>query len=135
MSSSPRSVGWPTQLGALVVVFIIAIPFLWMVSTSLKPPAEISLRDPTLIPNQPDLDNYVRVLVDAQFGRYFVNTLLVTTATTVISVAFATLAGWTPLPGSSCAPASRCCWASSPPRCFRASCWRFRCMSCCRRSA
>lgn len=94
MSSSPRSVGWPTQLGALVVVFVIAIPFLWMVSTSLKSPAEISLRDPTLIPNQPDLDNYVRVLVDAQFGRYFVNTLLVTTATTAISVAFATLAGY-----------------------------------------
>jgi ABC-type glycerol-3-phosphate transport system permease component len=94
MSSNPRTTGWATQLGALVVVFLIAVPFLWMVSTSLKAPAEISLRDPSLIPRQPDLDNYVRVMVDAQFGRYFVNTLIVTAATTLISVVLATLAGY-----------------------------------------
>ncbi|MBV9355366.1 MAG: carbohydrate ABC transporter permease [Chloroflexi bacterium] len=94
MSSNPRPSGWATQLGALVVVFLIAVPFLWMVSTSLKAPAEISLRDPTWVPREPDLDNYVRVIVDAQFGRYFVNTLIVTAATTSISVAFATLAGY-----------------------------------------
>jgi ABC-type glycerol-3-phosphate transport system permease component len=94
MSSNPRTTGWGMQLGALVVLFVIAVPFLWMVSTSLKSPAEISLRDPTLIPRQPDLDNYVRVVVDAQFGRYFVNTLIVTAATTLISVTFATLAGY-----------------------------------------
>ncbi len=94
MSSNPRTTGWALQLGALVVVLLIAVPFLWMVSTSLKAPAEISLRDPTLIPRQPDLDNYVRVIVDAHFGRYFLNTLIVTAATTLISVAFATLAGY-----------------------------------------
>jgi len=93
MTPSPRSQLAKHLLAAGASCLIIA-PFLWMISTSLKDPAEVVLRDPTIFPRSMEVENYTRVFSAGRFGRYFLNSVIVSTATTVLSVALATLAGY-----------------------------------------
>jgi len=59
--------------GAIVTSF----PFVWMVTSSLKPLSESRLIPPTLLPQNPTLDSYVRLFTELDFSRYLVNTLIV----------------------------------------------------------
>lgn len=68
------------------------MPFIFMVSTSLKYPWEIY--DLRLIPNEPTLENYIFVLSDGRFFRWFLNSLLIATLTTVSVVFFDSLVGY-----------------------------------------
>lgn len=79
---------------AILVALIIAAPFFWMLSTSLKTPEELARRFPTIFPRVLAVENYSEVLVQAKFARYFLNTSLVAAATTAISVTIAVLAGY-----------------------------------------
>ena len=63
---------------ALAAAF--ATPFLWMVSSSLKAPEELSKLPPTWIPNPIVWSNYPEALKAAPFGQYFLNTLTITFA-------------------------------------------------------
>lgn len=76
------------------VCCLIMVPFLWMISTSLKDPAEVALRDPTIIPRSLEIKNYSRVFSNGKFGRYFLNSIVVSGVTTLLSVGLATLAGY-----------------------------------------
>jgi ABC-type glycerol-3-phosphate transport system permease component len=70
---------------ALIVVFVIMVtPFAWMVSTSLKRPADIYAPTPKLLPrdlNTGELyltfENYRYVLASRGLGRAFLNSLIV----------------------------------------------------------
>lgn len=59
------------------------IPFFWMVSTSLKTPAEAVAMPPVWIPQVFQFENYVRAFEVAPFGRYFMNSLLITSLSTI----------------------------------------------------
>lgn len=59
-------------------------PFAWMVSTSLKPDDQVFLIPPTWIPDPPMWSNYLRLMTEIPFLRYFGNTVFVT----VLSVTF-----------------------------------------------
>lgn len=59
------------------------IPFFWMVSTSLKTPAEAVSMPPVWIPQVLQFENYVRAFEVAPFGRYFMNSLLITSLSTI----------------------------------------------------
>jgi ABC-type glycerol-3-phosphate transport system permease component len=73
---------------------LIIAPFLWMISTSLKEPAEVVLREPTIIPRTFAVQNYVDAFNRGNFGRYFVNSVVVSLAVTLISLIIATLSGY-----------------------------------------
>jgi ABC-type glycerol-3-phosphate transport system permease component len=61
----------------LAIVFL--IPFVWMLSTSVKPSSEVFIFPPKWIPSQFQFQNYVRALiVDLPFVQYFINTIEVT---------------------------------------------------------
>lgn len=62
---------------------IMVLPFLWMISTSIKPPNEVMRMPPVWIPTEIRWDNYVRALEMAPFGRYFLNSVIVTVVCTV----------------------------------------------------
>lgn len=94
MTHRPRRPQLAKHLLAIGVCCILIAPFLWMISTSFKGPGEISLRTPTIVPHNPKPANYSHVLQEAHFGLYFLNSLIVSVATTLISVALATLAGY-----------------------------------------
>ena len=65
-------------LGAAALTFL--YPFLWMVSTSFKPPSEAGTL--ALLPDAPTLDNYRAMWARAPVGRAMVNSLLVATTVT-----------------------------------------------------
>lgn len=69
------------------------MPFIFMLSTSLKYSYEIY--DLRLIPNEPTLDNYIYVLSDGRFFRWFLNSFLIATATTISVLFFDSLVGYT----------------------------------------
>ena len=64
-------------LGSIVMV----TPFIFMISTSLKFNNEIY--ELSLIPREPTLENYVFLFQETQFFRWFLNSLLIATLTTV----------------------------------------------------
>ncbi len=69
------------------------MPLAWMLSTSFKWPHEVfNLR---LIPEEPTIENYTYVLSDGRFARWFWNSLLVATLTTVSNVFWDSLVGYT----------------------------------------
>lgn len=70
---------------------IMMAPFLYMVSTSFKPHTRVLELPPQFIPVDPTIDNYVRALTSNNFGRYFVNSLLVAVAATLINLVMASM--------------------------------------------
>jgi multiple sugar transport system permease protein len=91
-ASTAKVIQWTVVvLGAAIM----ALPFVWMVLTSLKEDAEV-LRIPiTWLPDQfLYLENYKEVFRRQPFGRFFINSSIVTTAATVSSLFFSSLAGY-----------------------------------------
>lgn len=74
-------------LGTLIVL----LPFIYMLSTSFKPHTFVLELPPRIIPSQPTIDNYVRALSANNFGRYFLNSLIVASSATVITIILSAL--------------------------------------------
>lgn len=63
--------------GVAFLVFQAGAPFVWMLSTSLKPPGEVFAQPPALIPAAPTLDNFARLFGETNFLVYFRNSVAV----------------------------------------------------------
>jgi multiple sugar transport system permease protein len=55
-------------------VFMV-LPILWMVVSAFKPPAEIVVWPPVILPKEPTLENFRGLFEVAPFGRFFANSL------------------------------------------------------------
>ncbi|HET6314728.1 MAG TPA: carbohydrate ABC transporter permease [Chloroflexia bacterium] len=71
--------------------FLMLAPFLYMIGTSFKPHAFVLELPPRFIPSDPTLENYIRAINSNNFGRYFLNSLLVATSSTVVVVMLSSL--------------------------------------------
>lgn len=80
-------------LGAVLLIPIVA-PFVWMLSSSLKPLDEIFSLPFTLIPHPFLWSNYTIPFQADNFGRYFINSTLVALTTTVGNIVLDTLAAY-----------------------------------------
>lgn len=69
-------------LGAATMI----VPFLWMLSTSLKPPGSVLTIPPEIIPQEPTLESYRRVFDVLPIARMFANSLFITVATVVLQL-------------------------------------------------
>jgi putative chitobiose transport system permease protein len=80
----------------LVLIAIITIlPFLWILLTSFKGPTDAIVSIPLqFIPQDPTLANYLRVWNQLPIGRYFLNSVFVGAATTVLNVLITSLAAY-----------------------------------------
>lgn len=65
-----------TRLALVLVSLTFLLPFLWMVSTSLKPTEAVLAYPPVWWPPQPRWENYVKAVQAVPFFRYFLNTLV-----------------------------------------------------------
>lgn len=85
------------QLIRWILLFIggvlMVMPIAYMISTSLKWPFEVY--NVRLIPEEPHLENYAYVLEDGRFYNWFVNSLVIATITTISSLFFDSLIGYT----------------------------------------
>ena len=85
-----RIVAWTLLfLGGVVML----LPILTMLMTSLKHNSEVY--DLRLLPAEPTLDNYLRLLSQSTFPRWFANSLLIATLTTISALFFDSLVGYT----------------------------------------
>ncbi|MEV0351159.1 carbohydrate ABC transporter permease [Nonomuraea sp. NPDC050680] len=96
MSRMLRRLPWWLAAAALAIGCLIWIyPFLWMVSASLKTSAEVFTKGLDLLPGgDPAWDNYERAWVSADFGKYLLNTVIVTVCTVVVVVVRCAMAGY-----------------------------------------
>ena len=76
--------------GAIVALF----PLLWMLSVSFMQPGEASSLPPPLLPRHATFGNYRELFVHAGMGRYLINSLLVSTAITLLALACNLMAGY-----------------------------------------
>lgn len=88
-----------SRIGFIVVFVIlmlfIVLPIYWMINTSLKPNDAAFQMPPTFFPIHLTLKNYISQLEDTGgFLTYFLNSVVVSLATTVLSIAVAILAGY-----------------------------------------
>jgi multiple sugar transport system permease protein len=80
-----------TLLGARLLVLsvgavVMIVPFAYMIATSFKPNALVLEVPPKFLPSHPTTANYINAWTSNQFGRYFMNSLMVAAATTFLSV-------------------------------------------------
>ena len=65
------------------VGLLILLPLYWMVSTSLKDPSELFLIPPVWIPNPLRWENYREALTTLPFGRFALNTSIITVVSVI----------------------------------------------------
>ncbi|MBP2077230.1 carbohydrate ABC transporter permease [Oceanobacillus polygoni] len=75
-------------IGSVIMLF----PFIWMVSTSLKAPLDIF--NLSIIPENPTLANYIKILEESMFIKWFMNSIIVALITTISVLFFDTLVGY-----------------------------------------
>ncbi|MDD4080569.1 MAG: carbohydrate ABC transporter permease [Eubacteriales bacterium] len=63
-------------LGAVVMLF----PFFWMFTSAFKTPQEVATFPPSWLPQSPRFENFATVFEKAPFGLYFLNSVMITTA-------------------------------------------------------
>lgn len=79
---------------ALACGLVLLTPVLWMLSTSLKPLDRVFELPVQWVPAPPRWDVYTTAWRRFDFGRYFLNSVLVSAAITLINVLLAGLAGY-----------------------------------------
>lgn len=77
-------------IGALVML----MPFAWMLSTSLKPSGALLTLPPRLVPEEPTLDAYRRVMQAFPMARVFLNSVVVALGTTAGQLVMASMSGY-----------------------------------------
>ena len=87
------SAGWYVVLTALAVITV--FPFAWMLLTSLKGPNDqITSVPPQFLPNDPTLDNYLKVWDSLPVMSFFLNSVTVAIAVGLLNVLVAALAAY-----------------------------------------
>jgi multiple sugar transport system permease protein len=75
-------------------LIIVAFPLVWVVASSFKAGDEVFAYPPTLVPEDPRLDNYVTLFTDYPFLRWLVNSFIVAFAVTGLSLVLHSMAGY-----------------------------------------
>ena len=84
------------QLGLLLLLALaMLVPLLWLVSTSLKGPAEnIFTSPPALLPSQPSFEAYGRLFRDNPMLTYLLNSTIVSGLAVIANLVFCSLAAY-----------------------------------------
>jgi multiple sugar transport system permease protein len=76
------------------VAFMLVFPFAWMIDSSLMTTGEIQSRPPVWLPKTPQFNNYPELLDNLPFGRFYLNSLIVTGATVCGVLLTSSMAGY-----------------------------------------
>ncbi|HEX7113623.1 MAG TPA: carbohydrate ABC transporter permease [Steroidobacter sp.] len=78
----------------IAAAVVVAFPLVWMLSVSFMQTGEASTYPPPLFPSEPTLENYRQLFARHAAGRYMLNSAIVATLATLISLAFNAMAGY-----------------------------------------
>lgn len=86
---------WLWSLAGLLIVITFLFPIYWMVTTSLKPSAEI-FGTPTIFPKEINLDAYNKLFTQSEIDvfNYFKNSMIISVGAMIGAVALATPAAY-----------------------------------------
>jgi multiple sugar transport system permease protein len=100
---SRRSRVFKRNLGKTIVYIVLCIgcvftlvPFIWMITTSLKNSAEIVHIPPTFLPADPTLENYKTILTDPviPLSNFYLNSIIVSACVVLLVLFTSSLAGY-----------------------------------------
>lgn len=83
----------PLHVLLLAVAFVVLLPYLWMVTTSLKP-LRLTFSPPYLIPSTFEFGNYIAAWDAAPFARYYLNSGIMAIAIAVGQVITSVMAAY-----------------------------------------
>lgn len=70
----------------LIFVLVVLLPFYWLLTTSLKSEMYITTNKFQFFPQALTLNNYKHVATYGEFGRIFINTVIVSMSTVILSI-------------------------------------------------
>ncbi len=79
-------------LAAIIVVAV--FPAIWMLSTSIKNVTELYDMPPEIIPDEPTMGNYGKVLANPKMYQAFFNSVLITVCVVALTLFISVLAGY-----------------------------------------
>ena len=78
----------------ILVAIVWMYPFIWMITASFKTPDEFWGSGLNIFPEHPTFENFIRSWNNANFGQYFLNTVLVTVVSVVVVLLCTSAAGY-----------------------------------------
>ncbi len=84
----------PLYASVFAVAVFVLLPIYWLVASSFKTPVNIGSSPPQYFPDPISLTNYTSAFVHYGFGRYFINSVVVTVGSTFLVLAIGSLAGY-----------------------------------------
>jgi putative chitobiose transport system permease protein len=82
-------------MGLLLLALMMLLPLIWLLSTSLKGPAEnIFASPPSLVPSQPSLQAYQRLFAANPMVTYLLNSIIVSSLAVLANLLFCSLAAY-----------------------------------------
>ncbi|MFI4996885.1 MAG: carbohydrate ABC transporter permease, partial [Hyphomicrobiales bacterium] len=91
------ALGRRSRLIYVPVAFTVGVslfPFAWMALSSIKTLRELYTVPPAWLPQAPTLANYWKVLTQSNIPRYFLNSLVISTGSTVLAIGLAVFAAY-----------------------------------------
>ncbi len=73
---------------------VMLVPFVWMLSTSLKEPGDVFIYPPQWIPQPVVWENYLETVTIMPFGRFYLNSAIQAVSVTVLQLLTASLAAF-----------------------------------------
>lgn len=70
----------------VILTIIIPVPFLWIITSSLKTNTEYFAIPIKWIPQTPQWDNYIKVFIELGFYKFIINSIILATAAVTFSV-------------------------------------------------
>src|ERR1700730_614044 len=90
-----RSISQTVAIVLMAVILIMyALPYIYLVLTSLKPPTDVLSVPPTLIPERFSLENYQKIGGLQNILGSFANSVVIATMSTVFTLILATPAAY-----------------------------------------
>ena len=79
-------------IGFIALIFL--LPLYWLIVSSIKPDVEILKTPPSFVPIKVTIEHYLNAWKRLDYIRTFGNSLIVSTATTILIILFSTMAGY-----------------------------------------
>jgi ABC-type glycerol-3-phosphate transport system permease component len=88
-----RPATWVLYIAGMAFALAWALPLVWMVSTSVKPPGQVLTRTVEWLPRTVTMQNYAKVM-EKPVVHWLLNSTIVTAASTLISLGTGAMAGY-----------------------------------------
>jgi len=82
------------NVAVIALVVFYTLPYVYLILTSLKPPADVLQIPPSVLPDHLSLDNYESILRNPSVPKAFVNSFLVATFSTALALVLAVPAAY-----------------------------------------